>query len=486
MFRARLGKHIAGHPLSYGEAFTTTRSPRAQTFPLNPIETDNTTRLGHTNSAPPSTPTWREAPEIREPSLSAGGETNTAPSIDPETGSEVPMNRKKHWWRKEKKEPREHSAATRAAHAKPARQIMKEILFSSWANVLLVFIPVGIALHFTNVNPTVIFIMNFLAIVPLAGLLSFATEEIAIKVGQTLGGLMNATFGNAVELIVSIIALIQGKVVIVQASLLGSILSNLLLVLGMCFFFGGLKHKEQEFNTTVAQTASSLLALAISSLLIPAAFDSALNITDISNDSTLAISRGTSVILIVVYGMYLYFQLGSHTYLYDEIAAEEADAAMEIATIPPWWAVGLLFASTALVAVNAEFLVDSIDGMVEGSGISETFVGLILLPIVGNAAEHVTAVTVAIKNKMDLAIGVAVGSSMQIALLVTPFTVLLGWILGTDMTLFFNTFETAILFITVFIVNYLIQDGKSNYLEGGLLMAVYVIISVAVWFYPTL
>lgn len=172
-------------------------------------------------------------------------------------------------------------------------------------------------------------------------MVSFATEEIAIKVGQTLGGLLNATFGNAVELIISIIALIQGKVTIVQASLLGSMLSNLLLVLGMCFFFGGLKHKEQEFNTTTAQTASSLLALAISSLLIPAAFHAALGTTAVSTAGVLAISRGTAVILLVVYAMYLYFQLKSHSYLYDEIAAEETDAVTEYATITPKYAVGL-------------------------------------------------------------------------------------------------------------------------------------------------
>jgi len=219
--------------------------------------------------------------------------------------------------------------------------------------------------------------------------------------------------------------------------------------------------------------------------LIPAAFHASLGSNSVSDSGVLQISRGTSVILLAVYAVYLYFQLKSHAFLYDEVATEETEEAKQHALIPPVWAIGLLILSTVLVAICAEFLVSSIDGMVQGSGISQNFVGLILLPIVGNAAEHFTAVTVAIKNKMDLAIGVAIGSSMQIALLVTPLMVLLGWALGNNMSLYFNTFETAILFITVFIVNYLIQDGKSNYLEGFLLMAVYLIIAVAVWFYPT-
>ena len=373
------------------------------------------------------------------------------------------------------------------------------------------FVPVGIALHFAGSSATAIFVTNFLAILPLAGLLSFATEELSLKVGETIGGLLNATFGNAVELIVGVIALVQDKIAIVQASLLGSMLSNLLLVLGMCFFCGGMRFKEQTFNMTMAQTASGLLATSIASLLIPAAFHATVESSD---DQILAISHGTSVILLVIYIMYLVFQLRSHTYLFeaprdaeqhgggdgpDATATREEDK--QEVQLAPWTAVGVLVVSTALVAVCAEFLVSSIDDLVANSSVSETFVGLILLPIVGNAAEHVTAVTVAIKNKMDLAIGVAVGSSIQIALLVTPLIVILGWILAKPMTLYFNTFETTILFISVFLVVFLLMDGKSNYLEGGILFCIYVIIAVAgeclravcpianalpVWYYPTL
>ncbi|ODQ53494.1 calcium/proton exchanger [Saitoella complicata NRRL Y-17804] len=356
---------------------------------------------------------------------------------------------------------------------------LKVILLSNYINVLLVFVPLGIVAGMLHWNSTLVFVLNFLAIIPLAALLGFATEELALSVGQTLGGLMNATFGNAVELIVSIVALLKGEIRIVQASMLGSILSNILLVLGMCFFAGGLRYQEQSFNQTVAQTMSSLMAVATASLLIPAAFRASVP----SDETTelLDLSRGVSIVLLVLYVLYLYFQLKTHADLYSE--QESEDDEQEEKTITAWTAGGLLVVITLLVAFCAEFLVDSIDALVAASGISKTFVGLILIPIVGNAAEHVTSVTVAYKNKMDLAVGIAIGSSMQIALFMTPFLVILGWIVGQPMSLYFQTFETAVLFISVLIVNYLIQDGKSNWLEGALLMGVYAIISMAFFLY---
>ncbi|BFZ60660.1 Vacuolar calcium ion transporter [Saitoella coloradoensis] len=356
---------------------------------------------------------------------------------------------------------------------------LKVILLSNYINVLLVFVPLGIVAGMLHWNSTLVFVLNFLAIIPLAALLGFATEELALSVGQTLGGLMNATFGNAVELIVSIVALLKGEIRIVQASMLGSILSNILLVLGMCFFAGGLRYQEQSFNMTVAQTMSSLMAVATASLLIPAAFRASVP----SDETTelLDLSRGVSIVLLVLYVLYLYFQLKTHADLYSEQESEHDEH--EEKTITAWTAGGLLVVITLLVAFCAEFLVDSIDALVASSGISKTFVGLILIPIVGNAAEHVTSVTVAYKNKMDLAVGIAIGSSMQIALFMTPFLVILGWIVGQPMSLYFQTFETAVLFISVLIVNYLIQDGKSNWLEGALLMGVYAIISMAFFLY---
>ncbi|KFY12333.1 hypothetical protein V492_03942 [Pseudogymnoascus sp. VKM F-4246] len=413
---------------------------------------------------------------------------------------------------------------------------MRSIFLGSWVNILLLAAPVGIALGASHQNFIAVFVVNFIAIIPLAALLSYATEEIALRVGETLGGLLNATFGNAVEVIVSVIALTKDEIIIVKTSLIGSILSNLLLVLGMCFLCGGLRREEQFFNTTVAQTAASLLVLAIASVIIPTVFD--LWVSNTGVDKVAAISRGTSLILLFVYGMYLLFQLKTHSTMYNQesrkvpmkprkkhltpgniqrglaaaggvgaaqgrtaadslneetnqdglmntMAYEETPDEPEEPQLHIYTAIGLLAASTAVVAVCAEYLVGSIDAITATGAISTEFVGLILLPIVGNAAEHATAVTVAIKDKMDLAIGVAVGSSMQIALLVLPFTVFLGWCMGKDdMNLSFDGFQVAVLFVTVLLVNYLISDGKSHWLEGIMLNCLYIIIAVTAWFYP--
>ncbi|KAF1987999.1 hypothetical protein K402DRAFT_392281 [Aulographum hederae CBS 113979] len=655
----------------------------------------------------------------------------------------------------------------------------KDALCHSWVNVLLIFVPIGIIVEAIGLSPSLIFAMNAIAVIPLAGLLAHATESVASRLGDTIGALLNVSFGNAVELIIFIIALVKNEIRIVQASLLGSILANLLLILGMAFFFGGLRFREQVYNSTVTQMSAVLLSLSVTSLLLPTAFHASWQNTDSADKYTLKISRGTSVILLLVYILYLLFQLKSHSYMYasvpqkiideeshpgvlhdflnsssssdtssssdsddssgshttarrikrafrnrrrkssaaskdthsipsginsprnggtsvfeddstvpgqskDDIemrspvrsrrpsmlaainsgdeadteypprstlvrdfepdagepskpskdkrrkhrkhrkhrhrkATDEETAVEEHTKVPPEppsqskdgtqtstepgdgtkdtpgdlanfptaqsatrnkrsfprpalpsllsqnvfikpegadsqprnWdmmypkmrpmairranslperlnetaripprepsrprgdqgaeahvtfeptegdtkeedgdmsrtaAVVLLLASTALVAVCAEFLVDAIPAMIADSpNISQAFIGLIILPIVGNAAEHVTAVTVAARNKMDLSIGVAVGSSIQIAIFVTPVVVLLGWCMDKDMSLYFNLFETVCLFVTAFVVNFLILDGRSNYLEGALLMAAYVIIALAAFYYP--
>ncbi|KAI1004654.1 hypothetical protein K3495_g3558 [Podosphaera aphanis] len=652
----------------------------------------------------------------------------------------------------------------------------KEILFSSYFNILLIFVPIGIIAKLIGLSPLLIFTLNAAAIVPLAGLLSHSTEIVSRKMGDTIGALMNVTFGNAVELII-FIALQKDELRIVQASLLGSILANLLLILGMCFLIGGLRYREQIYNSTVTQMSACLLSLSVMSLLLPTAFHASFSSSQEAKATiaVLKVSRGTSVVLLIVYGMYLLFQLKSHAYMYEstpqhiideESAPGPAAAWMETSTthssndsdsdssgishitakrvksiirrgsiyrsksrnrsrdttatdekstienvtqpgfFPPQqhinypsisidyasedenidpiqpvsnppalptqspstsketsatvrqystpkieWSeeiekprnqrpkrrrekskdkssdVGLknstknihsdsatpqiklqkinsnliqdpsaenqgsnyfrnvrlfnfranipkslsqnvftqpvtevgptpgpvprvrygihrtntlpdrltvplhgnprlapnvsltplkvnglavaanasakdsnheievsrttsvliLLISTALVAICAEFMVESIGSVVKlDSGLSETFIGLIVLPIIGNAAEHVTAVTVASRNKMDLAIGVAVGSSIQIALFVTPFVVLLGWIMNKELSLYFTLFETVSLFVSAFIVNFLVLDGRSNYLEGALLCAAYVMIAVAAFFYPSI
>ncbi|KAF4469633.1 Ca2+:H+ antiporter [Fusarium albosuccineum] len=440
-----------------------------------------------------------------------------------------------------RKKPEKQGSNKMFRHVQPkepftvANQIQRTIL-GSWINILLIAAPVGIALNYVkSVDRTAVFVVNFIAIIPLAAILGFATEEIALRTGEVLGGLINATFGNAVELIVAILALTEKKIVIVQTSLIGSILSNLLLVMGMCFFFGGLRRQQQYFNETVAQTAASLLAVAVASIIVPTVFDHA---SETPTKAVADLSRGTAVILLVVYGAYLLFQLKTHQSVFAEesqkVAAKPwsrsgpSDGALRQGLMMPgalvgggmtgkdenerlsemlmnpkrlaeddedeeeepqlhfWVAVGTLAGATVLIALCAEFMVDSIDAVTAGGSISEEFVGLILLPIVGNAAEHATAVTVAIKDKMDLAIGVAVGSSMQVALFLIPLLVIIGWAMGLeDMNLSFDQFQVAVLFVAVLLTNYLIGDGKSHWLEGWLLMCLYAIIAVCSWYYPT-
>ncbi|KAL2782619.1 calcium ion transporter Vcx1 [Aspergillus keveii] len=367
------------------------------------------------------------------------------------------------------------------------------------ANVLLLFVPLGIAAGALHWESSVVFALNFMAILPLAGLLSFATEELAATLGPTLGGLVNATCGNAVELIVGIIALMNRQIRIVQASMLGSLLSNILLVLGCCFLVGGVRYPEQSFNGTAASTMSSLMTVSSASLIIPATLYASLSsVKDEShkNESILFLSHWTAVVLLVVYVMYLYFQLKSHAHLFEgnwardvedpgecNIVGEEEEDQGNIYRLSAWAASTALIIVTVLVAICANYMVGSIDRTVEKMGISSTFIGTILIPIVGNAAEHATAVVVAFRGKMDLAINVAIGSSLQISLFVTPFLVVLGWIIEVDMTLDFHVFETVAIFLSNLVVVFLIQDGKSNYLEGCLCLGMYTILALAFYVY---
>ncbi|EDO19049.1 hypothetical protein Kpol_2000p13 [Vanderwaltozyma polyspora DSM 70294] len=386
-----------------------------------------------------------------------------------------------------------NNARHRPSTLKAALTDIAYVYNSAPVNVLLIFVPIGLIWGFLGLSHTWTFVFNFLAIVPLATILAYATEELANKAGSTIGGLLNATFGNAVELIVSVIALKEGQVRIVQASMLGSLLSNLLLVLGFCFLFGGYGRVQQTFNQTAAQTMSSLLAISCASLLLPAAFKATL--PDSKDDAAwidakiLAFSRGTSIILLVVYMLFLYFQLSTHNAMFEE-QVEETDEVMSQISSTPHHCLSIksslifLAGSTIVVSICADFLVGTIDQVVESTGLSKTFIGLIVIPIVGNAAEHVTSVMVAMKDKMDLALSIAIGSSLEIALFVTPFMVLVGWAIDVPMTLNFSTFETTTLFISVFLSNYLILDGESNWLEGCMSLAMYLLIAMAFYYYP--
>ncbi|CAG9989823.1 unnamed protein product [Clonostachys byssicola] len=670
---------------------------------------------------------------------------STIPTLVPE-GGEVD---------EESNRDRPNKRANMKLFLRAGQQSAWRILAHSWVNFLLVFVPVGVIVRFVpDIHGGVIFATNCVAIIPLAGLMAFATESVAREVGDALGALMNVTLGNSVELII-FIALTKNKIRIVQASILGSILANVLLILGMAFFLGGMRYREQLYNNTVTQMSACLLSLSVISLVLPTAFHAAFRNTHIADALSLRISRGTSVILLLVYIIFLVFQLKSHAYLYKstprhivdaealpgpaaawleaghsggssdsrydsgrsdhsldsvrakvgrgirDMAAKRAstrrkavlaktngplgsdvhdfgvgsssrkprslthmdsmetcvdgrDGAKETAALeevhpsasshdekgkkkvennidsvlmneggfswendnekagqntdatrpdepdstnrqrgekqesrdanlsppmarralrslrgsvsqitpvlfPPEPSTGeatgvqagggrktravslpalltnknknpdygpraprrtevtidssvddeegpaeeqkageedeeeyltrtpviiLLLVSTGLVALCAEFLLGSIEEVTQSSPLSEVFIGLIVLPIVGNAAEHITSITVAMKNKMDLAIGVTVGSSIQIALCITPLVVMLGWVLGKDMSLYFTLFETVCLFVSTFMTNFLVLDGRSNYMEGALLCTVYVLIALVAFFYP--
>lgn len=347
----------------------------------------------------------------------------------------------------------------------------------------LIFIPLAFLADGLALAPVVTFFISALGIVPLAKLLGEATEALSARVGPAVGGLLNASFGNAVELIISIVALTKGLGEVVKASITGSIIGNILLVMGMAFFFGGLHRRKQSFNRTAVSASTSQMTLAAIALIIPAVF--AATNTSASSDNLLEnLSLAVSAILILSYLAQLFFFLGTHSYLMSENAeideVSEAEEQLEHAT--PWGvtrSIITLLISTIVVGVLSEVLVGSVEPLTKDLGWSESFVGVILIAIIGNAAEHLTAVTVAMKNKMDLALSIGIGSSMQIALFVAPVLVFVGAIIGHPINLHFDEFELVSIVVSVAILNLVTSDGESNWFEGVQLMAAYLIIAVA-------
>ncbi|BAU67037.1 calcium/proton exchanger [Stanieria sp. NIES-3757] len=353
--------------------------------------------------------------------------------------------------------------------------------------ILLLFVPVSLAGHFLHWDGTIVFITAGLAIIPLAAYMGTATEEIAVVVGPNLGGLLNATFGNATELILAFIALKEGLVDVVKATITGSIISNLLLVMGFAMLLGGLRYKEQEFQPTAARLNASSMNLAVIAVLLPTAVE--YTSTGIGEPTLQHLSVAVAIVLILVYILTLIFSMKTHAYLYDVGVADleiESESAEADSTHKPnlWLWVGILLAITLAVAVESELLVESLEEATSELGLTALFTGVIILPIIGNAAEHATAVTVAMKNKMDLSVSVAVGSSLQIALFVAPVLVIAGWLIGQPMDLNFNPFELVAVTVAVLIANSISSDGKSNWLEGGLLLATYVVLGLAFYFHP--
>eukprot|EP00913_Durusdinium_trenchii_P031289 g29296.t1 len=380
---------------------------------------------------------------------------------------------------------------------------------------LLVFVPIGLVAHQLEMNPTYVFTFNFLAIIPLAWLIGKSTEETrdaaapnrgwaaaaggascwARRAGDPRGvhkrrekavGRPNEHRPEQVEMLLCIAGIRNNEIGVVQCTLLGSILSNLLLVMGCAFLFGGLYFPIQTYNQAGAATQCSLMALSVFAIGLPTIYES-------EWEHMVEVSRWASVCLLGVYFAYLVFQLKTHASLFQDSSGGEEEEEHrtklslqeEEPDLSPVTAAIMLCICTVVTSFATDALIEAIKGTISEWKVSKEFIGIILLPIIGNAAEHYTAIKVAMQNKMDLSLGVAAGSSCQMALLVTPFTVLVGWCYGTEMTLNFHAFQLAVLLFSVFLVNTILNNGQSNWLEGYILLVTYFVVSLIYFFEGT-
>jgi Ca2+:H+ antiporter len=355
-----------------------------------------------------------------------------------------------------------------------------------WPYLLTPLIPIAVALELTHASATVIFAVSALGIIPTAALMGRATEELAAKSGPGIGGFLNVTFGNAPELIIALFALGAGLQEVVKASIVGSILGNMLLVLGAAMFVGGLKRDKQTFNRTSAGVQTTMLLLAGGALLMPAIFElvqgqglPGIDAESIDYDSTVEhLSLATAIVLMATYVLGLVFSMKTHRALFNPPYEEEETWGWSIRR-----SVIALAVAGLLVGLMSEVLVGSISEASESIGLSEFFVGVIVVAIVGNAAEHWVAVLVAAKNKMDLAVNISIGSSAQIALFVAPILVIASFLIGDHpMPLVFNGFELGAIVLAILIANQVTSDGESNWFEGAQLLALYFLLGLAFYF----
>ena len=378
---------------------------------------------------------------------------------------------------------------------------MTEKNTSSWLKPsldwLLVFVPIAIALRFipSLENPTALFIVSCLAIIPLAGWMGKATEHLAEQMGQGIGGLLNATFGNAAELIIALFALSKGLEGVVKASITGSIIGNMLLVLGLSLIAGGAKFKTQKFDRTAAGTTATALTLAAIALLIPTVFHLfAAQVPVASGGWTPQkeqnLSLAIAIVLFLTYIGTLYFSLVTHKDLYigEAIQGAASEVGHEEEEAGEHWskgkAVTILLIATAFVALISEFLVGAVEAARGALGFTEVFVGVIVVAIIGNAAEHSSAILMAMRNKMDLSLGIALGSSLQIALFVAPVLIFASYLFGKPMNLEFTLPEVFAVFIAILIVQQISSDGESNWIEGVQLLSVYAVLAILFYFLP--
>lgn len=351
-------------------------------------------------------------------------------------------------------------------------------------NWLLIFVPIAVALeHLTPDRHLIVFVASAIAILPLAGWMGRATEQLAERMGEGVGGLLNATFGNAAELIIAIAALRAGLYDVVKASIAGSIVGNILLVLGAAMLAGGLRHSEQHYNAPGARSQATMLTLAAIALFIPAAYRALVGEADVASGLD-SLSVAIAIVLLVVYALFLVFSLVTHAALFAGTQlAEEGDAHAA-----PWTvtrATIVLAAATVAIAWMSEILVGAIEPAAHDLGLTRMFVGVFVVAILGNAAEHATAIAAAMKNRMELALSIAIGSSIQVALFVAPVLVLLSLVLGpAPMDLAFPAGLVLIVFMSVLITGQVAGDGRSDWLRGVQLIAVYVVMGLAYYFAP--
>ncbi len=361
-------------------------------------------------------------------------------------------------------------------------------------NVLLLAVPLTCYFAYIEHNESMAFFASLVAIMPLAFLMGRATEEIALYTSESLGGLLNATFGNAAEMIIALLAIYAASqadtstleglateelmVGLVQASLIGSILGNLLLVMGLAFLWGGINYSEQKFSDSQVSSNGSLMLLAMIVLIIPTVFNSTVGGTE-GEEGVEQLSHIAAIVLLLLYGLFLYFQFKSHVDLFaTETHHHEAPEMTKKDAII------LLVVATILVSWMAEILVHSVEYAADDMGLPHLFIGVILLPLFGNAAEHFTAVVVAGKDKMDLSFAISMGSSTQIAVFVAPVMILVAWAMNVPLTFEFGMLETVAAFLSVLIVNVIAADGKSNWLEGALLLGTYIVLGAAFLVHP--
>jgi Ca2+:H+ antiporter len=356
-------------------------------------------------------------------------------------------------------------------------------------NVLLIFGVVAIVAELAGWSPLLVFVSSGLAMVPLAGLMGEATEALATHTGPRLGGLLNATLGNAAELIITIMAIREGianpainpqMLELVRASLTGSILGNILLVMGLAILVGGIRHGIQRFDPRHAGLNATMLLLGVAAFVIPSLFSHSIEL--VNHDAVEYLSLGVAGVMILLYVLAMVYQFrGGGTHRNGETAAAEREAAhwpVPVSSI-------VLVVATVAIVVMSELLVGTVEHVVLEIGISELFLGIIIVPLIGNVAEHLVAVQVAAKNKMELSLAISVGSSLQIALFVAPLLVFLSLLMGNPLTLVLNQFELIALMAAVLIASMVSLDGESNWLEGAMLLAIYVIIALAFFWLPS-